>query len=245
MAQRSNNITDPAPPPPSALGRHRPLSSRAGVRVSPLCYGAMSLGNSWSGMMSGGLEQADGEKLLDHFYEQGGNFIDTANAYQDGQSEEWIGTWMRKRKNRDEMVIATKYTTCFKDHRAGAKIASNNSGNSAKSLRLSVERSLKLLQTDYIDILYLHWWDHLSSIEEIIQSLNQLVQSGKVLYLGVSDTPAWVVAQGQMYARAHGLAEFVIYQGRWNAISRDLEREIIPMCRQFVSSLFLRYHRVG
>lgn len=100
-----------------------------------------------------------------------------------------------------------------------------------KSMRVSVERSLKKLQTDYIDLLYVHWWDFTSSVEEVMHGLNNLVNSGKVLYLGVSDTPAWVVVKANDYARVHGLRPFSVYQGKWNAGFRDLEREIIPMCR--------------
>jgi len=99
-----------------------------------------------------------------------------------------------------------------------------------KSLAHSVDASLKKLQTSYIDLLYIHWWDYTTSIEELMQSLNHLVASGKVLYLGVSDTPAWVVSKANQYARDHGLAQFVVYQGEWNLMQRDMEQDIIPMC---------------
>lgn len=98
-------------------------------------------------------------------------------------------------------------------------------------MHTSVAASLKKLQTDYIDLLYVHWWDFSASIPELMQSLNHLVVQGKVLYLGVSDTPAWVVSKANQYARDHGLRQFCVYQGRWSAASRDFEREIIPMCR--------------
>ncbi|KAK4225409.1 putative norsolorinic acid reductase [Podospora fimiseda] len=107
----------------------------------------------------------------------------------------------------------------------------NYSGNGKKSLRLSVEASLRKLQTDYIDILLIHWYDHATSIPELMQSLNSLITSHKVLYLGISDSPAWVVSKANQYARDHGLAQFSVYQGEWNAASRDMEREIVPMCR--------------
>ena len=100
-----------------------------------------------------------------------------------------------------------------------------------KSMRLSVGASLKKLQTDYIDLLYVHWWDFTTQVEEVMHGLNTLITSGKVLYLGVSDTPAWVVVKANDYARAHGLRPFSVYQGKWNAGFRDLEREVIPMCR--------------
>jgi aryl-alcohol dehydrogenase-like predicted oxidoreductase len=169
-------------------------------------------------------------EILDYFKSQGGNFIDTANSYQDEESEIWLGEWLSSRGNRDEIVLATKFTTGYKTHQK-EKIQSNYGGNGTKSLRVSVELSLKKLQTDYIDLLYLHWWDYSVTIPELMHSLNDLVVAGKVLYLGVSDTPAWVVAKANQYARDHGLRQFVVYQGLWNASIRDFERDIIPMCR--------------
>ncbi|GME23406.1 Aldo/keto reductase [Neofusicoccum parvum] len=168
--------------------------------------------------------------ILDHFYENGGNFIDTANAYQDGESEMWVGEWMAARKNRDQIVLATKYTSLSKPFPDDA-IASNYGGNGTKSMRLSVEASLRKLQTTYIDLFYLHWWDYSITIPELMHSLNDLVTSGKVNYLGISDTPAWIVAKANQYARDHGLRPFVVYQGMWSAAMRDFERDIIPMCR--------------
>lgn len=99
-----------------------------------------------------------------------------------------------------------------------------------KSLTLSVNASLKKLRTDYIDLLYVHWWDFTTSVEEVMHGLNALISTGKVLYLGVSDTPAWVVVKANAYARQHGLRPFSVYQGRWSANFRDMEREIVPMC---------------
>ncbi|CCC11814.1 hypothetical protein SMACR_04796 [Sordaria macrospora] len=128
-------------------------------------------------------------------------------------------------------VIATKFTTNFRAGYGETEIMANFGGNGTKSMRTSVEASLRKLQTDYIDLLYVHWWDFTVSIPELMQSLNQLVTSGKVLYLGVSDTPAWVVSKANQYARDHGLRQFCVYQGRWSAASRDFERDIIPMCR--------------
>ncbi|RPA76316.1 norsolorinic acid reductase [Ascobolus immersus RN42] len=221
---------DPAPKPSTNLGYHRILSPNAGVRVSPLCLGAMSFGTEWSEFM-GSCDKNTVFEILDTFRASGGNFIDTANNYQNEQSEKWIGEWMESRKCRDEMVIATKYTTYYP---AGGdrdvKLKINFQGNDAKSLRLSVDDSLKKLKTDYIDLLYLHWWDYTTSIPEIMQSLSRLVQAGKVLYLGISDTPAWIVSKANQYARDHGLTQFSVYQGLWNAATRDFEREIIPMC---------------
>ncbi|GME39749.1 Norsolorinic acid reductase [Neofusicoccum parvum] len=219
----------PIPPEPkSALGWHRLLSPTAGVRVSPLCLGAMNFGNAWEGFM-GKCDKTTTYEILDYFFEQGGNFIDTANNYQGEESEEWLGDWMKERNNRDQIVLATKFTTCYPSGKGGEKIKGNYQGNHAKSLKHSVAASLKKLQTDYIDLLYLHWWDFSTSIPEVMQSLHHLVQAGKVIYLGVSDTPAWVVSKANQYARDHALTQFSVYQGRWSAADRDFERDIMHM----------------
>jgi aryl-alcohol dehydrogenase-like predicted oxidoreductase len=175
-----------------------------------------------------------------------------ANNYQNGQSECILGEWMEKRAVRDQMVIATKYTTPYRTGRGGEEIIVNTGGNGTKSLKSSVELSLKNLRTDYIDLvssaqclratlsigrdlkanlaqLYVHWWDHNTSIPEMMQSLNDLVALGKVHYLGISDSPAWIVSKANQYARDHGLRQFCVYQGNWSAATRDFEREIIPM----------------
>lgn len=221
----------PIPPPPkTALGYHRILSPSAGVRVSPLCLGAMNFGDAWKGFM-GECDKKTTFEILDYFFENGGNFIDTANNYQGEESEEWLGEWMKARNNRDQIVLATKFTTGYPSGKGGETIKSNFQGNHAKSLKASVAASLRKLQTDYIDLLYLHWWDFSTSIPEVMQSLHHLVQSGKVTYLGVSDTPAWVVSKANQYARDHALTQFCVYQGRWSAADRDFERDIIPMVR--------------
>ena len=213
--------------PKSLLGYHRILSPTAGVRVSPLCLGAMNFGDAWKDFL-GECDKENSFKILDYFYENGGNFIDTSNNYQVGQSETWIGEWMAARENRDQMVIATKFTsTCPVDP---VDIKSNHQGNHSKSLRVSLEGSLKKLQTSYIDLLYIHWWDFTTSIPELMQSLHHMVVSGKVLYLGISDTPAWIVSKANEYARQQGLTQFSVYQGWWSAAVRDFERDILPMC---------------
>jgi aryl-alcohol dehydrogenase-like predicted oxidoreductase len=196
----------------------------------------MSIGDSWSDWM-GSMDKESSFKLLDAFYDAGGNFIDTANNYQNEQSEAWIGEWAAKRGIRDQLVIATKFTSDFRSHELGKGKAPNFQGNHRKSLHLSVRESLKKLQTDYIDILYIHWWDHTTSIKELMDSLHQQVESGKVLYLGASDMPAWVVSAANVYAQAYGKTPFSTYQGRWNIMVRDFEREIIPMARQFNMAL--------
>lgn len=125
-------------------------------------------------------------------------------------------------------MLSTKYTTGFGV--SGAKIKSNYQGNHAKCLRHSLEASLSALQTDYIDLFYLHWWDFSTSVPEVMRSLHQLVVSGKVLYLGASNVPAWIIVKCNEYARYHGLTPFSVYSGRWSAACRDIERDLLPMC---------------
>ncbi|KAK1147556.1 hypothetical protein N8T08_000898 [Aspergillus melleus] len=213
----------------SPLSRHRQLAPAAGVRVSPLCLGAMTFGGEKGGRY-GECSRADAFGILDHFYSQGGNFIDTASGYQNGQSEVIVGEWMASRENRDQIVLATKYTTAYMTHRKD-HIQSNYGGNNAKSMKVSVDASLRKMQTSYIDLLYVHWWDYTTSIAELMHALNDLVVAGKVIYLGISDTPAWVVTKANQYARDHGLRQFSVYQGMWNAAMRDFERDVIPMAR--------------
>ncbi|KAG0667139.1 hypothetical protein C6P46_002551 [Rhodotorula mucilaginosa] len=214
--------------PASALARHRLLSPSAGVRVSPLCLGTMTFGEAHSERY-GKCSKETAFAIMDSFFKNGGNYLDTANTrverYRDGESETWIGEWMQQRQNRDELVIATKYTNTF--HPSGPQ--STYIGNNIKSMKLSLETSLKRLQTSYVDIFYVHVWDFTTSIPELMLGLNDLVRSGKVMYLGISDTPAWIVSKANQYARDHGLRQFSVYQGMWSAVMRDFEREIIPM----------------
>ncbi|KAF8509341.1 Aldo/keto reductase [Gautieria morchelliformis] len=212
----------PPLPPPTKLGRYRILSPNAGVRVSPLQLGAASIGDKWSGIM-GSMDKESSLKLLDAFYDAGasaqlGNFIDTDNSYQDETSEQFIGEWMEKRGIRDQIVIATTDSTI--------RIQMNYTGNSHKSLHLSVEASLKKLRTTYIDILYMHSFD--TSVEEVMNSLHSLVVAGKVLYL---DTLAWVVVKANQWAKFHGKTPFCIHQGKWSILERSFERDIIPMAK--------------
>lgn len=192
--------------------------------------------DAWSAFM-GSMSKEQSFRLLDAYYGAGGNFIDTANNYQDEQSEQWIGEWMKERNIRDRIIIATKFTTQYRSYDLGKNSSVNYSGNHKRSLHLSVRDSLAKLQTDWIDILYLHWWDWTTSIPEIMDSLHILVEQGKVLYLGISDTPAWVVSAANEYAIAHAKTPFVIYQGRWNVMLRDFERDIIPMARHYGMAL--------
>ncbi|BGP33137.1 hypothetical protein JCM10296v2_004926 [Rhodotorula toruloides] len=216
----------------SPLARYRIVGPNCGVRASPLQLGIMSLGKKWEGML-GSVTKEQAFELLDAFVEAGGNFVDTANFYQGEDSETWFGEWLKERKIRDRLIIATKYTGNYKESALGKKEAILYGGNSRRSLHVSVRDSLAKLQTDWIDILYVHWWDYTTSIKELMDSLHVLVEQGKVLYLGASDMPAWVVSAANQYAIDHGKTPFSIYQGRWSVMFRDMERDILPMCRQF------------
>ncbi|KAL7751181.1 hypothetical protein RI367_003386 [Sorochytrium milnesiophthora] len=220
-----------APKPKTLLGHYKVLSPNAGVRVSPVCLGAMNFGDAWARAI-GECSKESAFEIMDTYYEAGGNFIDTADNYQDGESEQWVGEWMELRKNREEIVIATKYTSPLNPPNKG-KIYINHAGNSRKSLLNGVTSSLKNLRTTYIDVLYVHWWDYTTSIQELMQSLHALVVSGKVLYLGASDMPAWIVSAANTYAQDHCLTPFSVYQGKWNIEERDVERDILQMCKQF------------
>jgi aryl-alcohol dehydrogenase-like predicted oxidoreductase len=157
------------------------------------------------------------------------------NTYsQSGKSEELVGQWMAARKNRDQIILATKYSQA--DHKAAdtsIKQRVNYLGNSTKSMHLSLAESLTRLQTSYIDIFYVHWWDYETSIEELMNGLHNLVVAGKVLYLGASNTPAWVVARANQWAIDYGKTPFSVYTGCWNVLDRSLEAEVIPMAREF------------
>ena len=138
---------------------------------------------------------------------------------------------MTARNNRDQIVLATKYTTAYRGPEGSSIIQSNFGGMHTKSLKHTLKSSLEKLQTDYLDVLYIHWWDYGTKIPEVMRALDDVVRKGLVLYLGVSDTPAWIVAKANQYARDHSLTPFVVYQGHWNAGKRDFERDIIPMTR--------------
>ena len=185
----------------------------------------------------GKMDKEKAFELLDAYFEAGGNFIDTANAYQNEQSEKWIGEWMKARGNRDQLVIASKFSMDYRAHEMGKNKNPNLMGNHRRSIIMSLRDSLEKLQTDWIDIIYLHFWDYTTSIEEVMDSLDTVVQKGQVHYLGISDTPAWIVSAANTYAKAHAKTPFVIYQGRYNILRRDLEREILPMVRHFGMAL--------
>src|SRR5882762_820487 len=193
---------------------------RSGVRVSPLCLGAMTIGEDWEW----GSSVAESEAILSRFLERGGNFIDTANVYTKGHSEQIIGDFIgRDAARRDRVVIATKF---FGNLYPGDP---NGGGAGRKAIVSSCEQSLRRLQTDYIDLYWMHCWDRFTPIEETMRALDDLVGSGKVRYIGLSDTPAWKVAQGQTIARFRGWAPLVALQIEYSLLERTVEGELIPM----------------
>ncbi|KAL0060737.1 putative aryl-alcohol dehydrogenase aad14 [Marasmius tenuissimus] len=156
---------------------------------------------------------------------------------QEESSEEFIGEWAEKRGIRDQLFIATKYTSLYKRRDPTVSHKVNYCGNNTKSMHVSVHASLKKLRTDYIDLLYVHWWDYETSIEEVMDSLYNLVVQGKVLYLGISNTRAWIVPHANQYAKLTGKTPFTVYQGEWSVLKRSFERDIIPMARSYGMAL--------
>ena len=193
------------------------LLGKSGLRVSELCLGTMTFGDDWGW----GAPKEESRKMFDAFVQAGGNFIDTANNYTNGTSETFIGEFTGA--ERDHFVIATKYTL--------NEFATdpNFGGNHRKNMRRSVEGSLARLATDHIDLLWLHMWDGMTPVEEVMRALDDLVRAGKVLYTGISDTPAWVVSQANTLADLRGWSRFVAYQGLYSLASRAPERDLLPM----------------
>ncbi len=191
------------------------LLGRTGVKVSELCLGTMTFG--WK------LEEKPSHEIMDRFVDEGGNFLDTANVYNNGVSEKIIGNWMKGR-DREDLVIATKVR-----FRMGDGV--NSVGLSRKHIIKSVNDSLERLRTDYIDLLQLHAWDPLTPIGETLSALNDLVREGKVRYIGASNFRAWQLASAMEYSRSHGLEEFVSLQPQYSMLVRATEYELLPYCR--------------
>lgn len=200
------------------------LLGRSGLRVSDICLGTMSFGEQWGF----GADPATSHEILDAFAEAGGNFLDTANKYHGGETEEIVGDWLRDGAGRRERtVLATKYTLSM-DHSDP-----NASGNHRKNLVRSVETSLERLQTNYIDLLWVHAYDQFTPYEETMRALDDLVRSGKVHYIGISDTPAWVVSASNTLAELRAWTSFVGLQIEYSLLQRTPERDLLPMAAQF------------
>jgi aryl-alcohol dehydrogenase-like predicted oxidoreductase len=193
---------------------------RSGLRVSPFCLGAMTFGEDWGW----GSSVAESETIMARYLERGGNFIDTANAYTKGHSEKIIGDFIgRDRAKRDRVVIATKF---FANLYPGDP---NGGGASRKAIAAACEQSLRRLQTDYIDLYWMHLWDRFTPIDETMRALDDLVSAGKVRYIGLSDTPAWKVAQAQTTAHFRGWTPLIALQIEYSLIERTVEGDLIPM----------------
>lgn len=195
------------------------LLGRSGLRVSELALGTMTFGETWGW----GASEDECRRMFEVFVDAGGNFVDTACNYTDGTSEEILGRLVAP--DRERFVVATKYTLTMRrdDPNAG--------GNHRKSLVRTLEESLRRLRADYVDLLWLHMWDGMTPVEEVVRALDDLVSSGNVLYVGISDTPAWVVSQAVALADLRGWSRFVALQAPYSLADRDVERELLPMAR--------------
>ncbi|MCB9477742.1 MAG: aldo/keto reductase [Deltaproteobacteria bacterium] len=193
------------------------LLGKSGLRVSEMCLGTMSIGEDWGW----GADLAESRKIFETFATAGGNFVDTANKYTNGTSEKYTGEIVNL--EREWWVVATKYTLSMRDDDPNA------SGNHRKNMVQAVDASLKRLNLDYIDLLWVHAWDRHTPVEETMRALDDLVRSGKVLYIGVSDTPAWVVSRANTLAELRGWTSFVGLQIEYSLIQRTVERALTPM----------------
>ncbi|MFZ4712142.1 MAG: aldo/keto reductase [Bacteriovoracaceae bacterium] len=205
----------------SAMNTYVTLGN-TGLNVSPLSLGTMTFGTEWGW----GTGKETAQTLFHRYVEAGGNFIDTADGYTGGTSEEMVGDFVKEKKLRDQLVIATKYTF---NNIAGNP---NAGGNGRKNLFRSVEGSLKRLKTDYIDLYWVHAWDTRTPVEEVMHSLNSLVEQGKIRYIGLSDCPAWYVSRAQTLSTLSGWDKVAAIQMEYNLVERSIEREYVPMCKE-------------
>jgi aryl-alcohol dehydrogenase-like predicted oxidoreductase len=201
------------------------LLGKSGLRVSELCLGTMTFGEDWGW----GASKDTSRQVFDTFVEAGGNFIDTANGYTDGSSETIVGELVAP--DRERFVVATKYS--LPNHMSDRSNNPNGSGNHRKNLMQSLEGSLKRLNTEYVDLFWLHAWDFTTPVEEVMRAFDDMVRQGKVLYIGVSDTPAWIVAEANTLARCCGWTPFVALQIEYSLVERTPERDLLPMAKAF------------
>jgi len=202
---------------------HYVTLGRSGLRVSPLCLGAMTFGED----LGWGSSVEESQRILDKYIELGGNFIDTANFYTKSHSEKIIGDHIgRHPARRDRLVIATKFSGNLYPGDP------NGGGSGRKSVIAACDNSLRRLQTDYIDLYWLHNWDAHTPIDETMAALDDLVRGGKVRYLGVSDTPAWKVVEANVTARFRGWSSFIGLQIEYSLLERSVEQELVPMARE-------------
>ncbi|MFD6884498.1 aldo/keto reductase [Rhodococcus sp. DT1] len=204
-------------PEQRSSGMAQRVLGSSGIRVSEWCLGTMTFGTEWGF----GADEATSREVYDEYRAAGGNFVDTANNYTNGASEEILGRLIAP--ERDAVVVSTKYTLPTDPHDA------NSGGSNRKSLRRSVETSLRRLGTDYVDMLWVHAWDRCTPAEETLRALDDLVRSGKVLALGISNTPAWVVSRSDAIAELRGWTSFCAMQIEYSLVARTPERELLPM----------------
>ncbi|AAK88579.1 aldo/keto reductase [Agrobacterium tumefaciens] len=202
-----------------SLDQYR-LLGRSGLRVSPLSLGTMTFGSEWGW----GADEGEARRIFDAYVDRGGNFIDTSVNYTDGASERILGGFVKDKRER--VVLSTKFTMA----RDAQNI--NSGGNHRLNLMRSVETSLRQLDTDRIDLLYLHAWDFTTTPEEVMRALDDLVSAGKVLYVGICNTPAWRVAQMQTLADLRGWSPFVALQIEYSLVERTVEFELMPMAHE-------------
>lgn len=195
---------------------------RSGLRVSPLALGTMTFGTEWGW----GADEGVARSLFNRYLEGGGNFVDTADAYTGGRSEEMLGKFITEGKLRDRVVLATKFT--FSADAANP----NAGGNGRKNIYRALEGSLRRLRTDYIDLYWLHAWDTITPVEEVVSTLNDLVRSGKIRHYGFSDTPAWYLARAQTLAEQQGKEGLIALQLEYSLVERNIEREHVPAARE-------------
>ena len=201
------------------------LLGRSGLRVSDLCLGTMTFGGDWGW----GASKDESQKIYDAYREAGGNFIDTANIYTNGSSEKLVGEFIAG--HREEVVVATKYTLAGSVFSGKPRFDANEGGNQRKNMVQAVEASLKRLGTDYIDLYWLHAWDQMTPAEEVMRAFDDLVRSGKVLYVGISDAPAWMVAKSNTLAEPRGWTRYIGLQIEYSLLERTVERELVPMAK--------------
>src|SRR6202521_347468 len=195
---------------------------RSGLRVSPLSLGTMTFGTEWGW----GNDEPQAREIFERYTDQGGNFVDTANGYTKGTSEQMGGKFIADKKLRDRIVLATKFT--FNPEKGNP----NSGGNGRKNIYQSLEASLRRLQTDYIDLYWLHAWDTVTPVEEVLATMNDLVRDGKIRYYGFSDTPAWYVARAQTLAEKDSKAPLIALQLEYSLAERNIEREHIPVAQE-------------
>src|SRR4030081_3702934 len=195
------------------------LLGKSGLRVSEAALGTMTFGDEWGW----GSPKAEAQKVYETYREAGGNFIDTANFYTNGTSERFLGDFVQR--DRQSVVLATKYSNAARGNDPNA------AGNHRKSMVQALEGSLKRLQTDYIALYWVHIWDGITPVEEVMRGLDDMVRQGKVLYVGISDAPAWWIAQANTLAELRGWTPFTGLQIEYNLMERTVERELVPMAK--------------